>query len=76
MLGGVVIRYGQLYGPRTYYSDDLPAPPRIHVESAARRTMALLDAPSRIVVLTDEDDGGEQPRIVNPTNRRAATTHE
>ena len=39
----------------TYYPDDLPAPPRIHVEGAARRTLALLDAPSGIVVLTDDD---------------------
>ena len=54
--GGVVIRYGQLYGPGTYYPDDLPVPPRIHADDAARRTMALLDAPSGIVVLTDEDD--------------------
>jgi len=54
---GVVVRYGQLYGPGTYYPDDLPAPPRIHVEDAAGRTMALLDAPSGIMVLTDEDDG-------------------
>ena len=52
---GVVIRYGQLYGPGTYYPDDLPVPPRIHVEGAARRTMALLDAPSGIVVLADDD---------------------
>ena len=53
--GGVVVRYGQLYGPGTYYPGDLPAPPRIHAEDAAGRTMALLDAPSGIVVLTDED---------------------
>jgi len=33
-----------------------PAPSRIHVEDAAGRTMALLGAPSGIVVLTDEDD--------------------
>ncbi|MHB1519473.1 MAG: NAD-dependent epimerase/dehydratase family protein [Acidimicrobiales bacterium] len=55
--GGVVVRYGQLYGPGTYYCDYLPAPPRIRVDTAARRTMALLDAPRGIVVLTDEDDG-------------------
>lgn len=53
--GGVVVRYGQLYGPGTYYPDELPAPPRIHLDDAARRTMALLDAPSGIVVLADED---------------------
>ena len=55
--GGVVVRYGQLYGPGTYYRDDLPPPPRIHVDAAARRTMGLLDAPSGIVVLCEEDDG-------------------
>ena len=54
---GVVVRYGQLYGPGTYYPDDPPPPPRIHVDAAARRTMGLLGAPSGIVVLTDEDDG-------------------
>ena len=54
---GVVVRYGQLYGPGTYYPDDLPPQPRIHVDDAARRTMAILGAPSGIVVLTDEDDG-------------------
>ena len=55
--GGVVVRYGQLYGPGTYYPGDLPAPPRIHVDDAARRTMALLGALGGIMVLTDEDDG-------------------
>lgn len=55
--GGVVVRYGRLYGPGTYYCDDLPGPPRIHVDDAAQRTMALLDAPSGVVVFTDE---GEQ----------------
>ena len=54
---GVVVRYGQLYGPGTYYPDELPAPPRIHVDDAARRTMALLDAPCGIVVLCEGDDG-------------------
>ena len=51
--GGVVVRYGQLYGPGTYYPDDLPPPPRIHVDDAARRTMGLLEAPSGIVALLD-----------------------
>lgn len=54
--GGVVVRYGQLYGPGTYYCDDLPSPPRIHVDRAAQRTMALLDAPRGVVVLTDENE--------------------
>ena len=55
--GGVILRYGQLYGPGTYYPDEPPAPPRIHVDDAAQRTIAYLDAPSGIVVLCDGDDG-------------------
>jgi nucleoside-diphosphate-sugar epimerase len=51
--GGVVVRYGQLYGPGTYYEDQLPDPPRIEVAEAARRTLPLLDAPSGIVTLVD-----------------------
>jgi nucleoside-diphosphate-sugar epimerase len=53
--GGVVIRYGVFYGPGTYSEPGkLPAPPRIHVDEAARRTVALLDAPSGVVVVTEE----------------------
>lgn len=47
--GGVVIRYGQLYGPGTYYETEQPDPPRIHVDEAARQTVPLLEAPSGIV---------------------------
>ena len=38
---GVVIRYGQPYGPGTYCPDDLPAPPRIHGDNAAQRTWRI-----------------------------------
>ncbi len=51
--GGVVIRYGQLYGPDTYYPTDPPPPPRIHIDEAARRTMTTLEAPPGIVELVD-----------------------
>ena len=51
--GGVVIRYGQLYGPGTYFEDEPPGPPRIHVDDAARQTVPLLDAPAGIVELVD-----------------------
>lgn len=54
--GGVVLRYGQLYGPGTYHERDLPDPPRIHVDEAARRTVELLDAPSGAIVVTEADD--------------------
>jgi nucleoside-diphosphate-sugar epimerase len=51
--GGVVIRYGQLYGPGTYYETEQPPPPKLAVYEAARRTMELLDAPSGIFELVD-----------------------
>ncbi|MFD4430396.1 hypothetical protein [Nocardia sp. NPDC058497] len=51
--GGVVVRYGQFYGPGTYYESTPPEHPRIHVDSAAARTMDLLDAPSGTAVVVD-----------------------
>lgn len=51
--GGVVVRYGQFYGPGTYYESTPPEHPRIHVDSAAARTMDLLDAPTGTVVVVD-----------------------
>jgi nucleoside-diphosphate-sugar epimerase len=53
--GGVVLRYGTFYGPGTYSgSGKVPPPPRIHVDEAARRTVALLTAPSGVVVVTED----------------------
>ncbi len=54
-VGGVVIRYGQLYGPGTYYEDEPPDPPRVEVDEAARRTVALLDAGPGIVEVVQAD---------------------
>jgi nucleoside-diphosphate-sugar epimerase len=51
--GGVVIRYGQLYGPGTYYEDRIPPHPRIHVDVAANRTVPLIGAPSGVVVVVE-----------------------
>jgi nucleoside-diphosphate-sugar epimerase len=51
--GGVVLRYGQFHGPGTYFESNLPDPPRVNVETAARRTAELLDAPSSVVTITD-----------------------
>jgi nucleoside-diphosphate-sugar epimerase len=53
--GGVVVRYGRFYGPGTYYESDAPPAPRVHVDEAARRTVPLLDAPSGIVVVAEDD---------------------
>jgi UDP-glucose 4-epimerase len=52
--GGVVVRYGQLYGPGTFYEEKIPPPPRIHVDAAARRTVPLLDAESGVAVLAED----------------------
>jgi hypothetical protein len=43
---GVVLRYGRIYGPGTYYENEKPKPPRVHVNEAARRTVPALDAAS------------------------------
>lgn len=54
--GGVVVRYGTFYGPGTYSGTDRrPPPPRVHVDEAARRTVALLTAPSGVVVVAEGD---------------------
>jgi nucleoside-diphosphate-sugar epimerase len=51
--GGVVLSYGQFYGPGTYNELEVPADPRVEIERAAQRTVELLDAPSGIVVIVD-----------------------
>lgn len=52
--GGVVLRYGQFYGPGTYHEEDPGDPPRVHVAEAARRTAELLDASSGIVEIVED----------------------
>jgi NAD dependent epimerase/dehydratase family len=51
--GGVVLSYGQFYGPGTYNPETIPAEPRVQIARAAERTVELLDAPSGIVTITD-----------------------
>lgn len=52
--GGTVLRYGQFYGPGTFYPDALPVGPRIHVDAAAERTVAALDRRGGILTITDD----------------------
>jgi nucleoside-diphosphate-sugar epimerase len=59
--GGVVIRYGQLYGPGTYYEGDPPEPPRIHVDDAARQTLPALAAPPGVTLVADDRAGPAGP---------------
>ena len=51
---GVVIRYGQLYGPGTFYQITPPPPPRIHVDDAARLTLPALAVPSGVTIVVDD----------------------
>jgi hypothetical protein len=51
--GGVVLSYGQFYGPGTYNEQQIPAEPRVQIDRAAERTVELLDEPSGVVVITD-----------------------
>jgi hypothetical protein len=54
-VSGTVLRYGQFYGPGTFYENDPPPAPRIHVDDAARRTMPFLAGPRGTFTLTEED---------------------
>lgn len=51
--GGVVLRYGWLYGPGTHLGNRRVPPPRIHVDEAARRAVELLEVPSGVVVIAE-----------------------
>jgi nucleoside-diphosphate-sugar epimerase len=51
---GVVIRYGQVYGPGTYHPDTRPEPPRIHIDEAARRTLPALDLTATVLTLVED----------------------
>jgi catechol 2,3-dioxygenase-like lactoylglutathione lyase family enzyme len=50
---GVVVRYGQFYGPGTYYETEPPPHPRVHVDDAARRTLPALAAPAGVLVIAE-----------------------
>jgi nucleoside-diphosphate-sugar epimerase len=52
--GGVVLRYGRLYGPGTYFPKEPPPLPRIHVDDAARGTVAALGAPSGVFTIVED----------------------
>lgn len=50
---GVVLRYGQFYGPGTYHEAEPPDPPRIEISAAASRTVSNLDEPTGIVEIVE-----------------------
>lgn len=52
--GGVIVRYGQLYGPGTYYETSRPDPPRVEVMEAARQTLPTLHVLAGTIVVINE----------------------
>jgi nucleoside-diphosphate-sugar epimerase len=50
---GVVLRYGFLYGPGTYFNSELPPMPHVHIEGAAARTLEALVAPTGVLEIVD-----------------------
>ena len=53
--GGTVLRYGLFYGPGTFFENEPPPHPRIHVDDAARRTMPFLAGPWGTFTITDDE---------------------
>jgi nucleoside-diphosphate-sugar epimerase len=53
--GGTVLRYGLFYGPETFFENEPPPPPRIHVDDAARHTMPFLAGRRGIFTITEDD---------------------
>jgi uncharacterized protein YbjT (DUF2867 family) len=51
--GGVVLRYGQFYGPGTYHEQRPPEEPRVHIDRAAERTVEALHEPAGVIVVVD-----------------------
>lgn len=52
--GGVIVRYGRFYGPGTFGGDEPPPEPRVHLDTAARRTLpALTAAPGSILTVVE-----------------------
>jgi NAD(P)H-binding len=51
--GGVVLSYGQFYGPGTYNEQLVPEEPRVHIDRAAERTVEALGEPTGVVVIVD-----------------------
>jgi nucleoside-diphosphate-sugar epimerase len=61
--GGVVLRYGRFYGPGTYFEQEPPPAPRIHIDEAARRTVSALDARAGVVALVEDEVGRDWRRL-------------
>jgi uncharacterized protein YbjT (DUF2867 family) len=50
--GGTVVRFGQFYGPGTWYEAEPPDEPRIHIDTAARRAFEAIGSEG-VVIATE-----------------------
>ena len=57
MLEGIVLRYGFLYGPGTWFENEKRAKPVVHVDAAAHAAMLAVGRGDRGVYNIAEDDG-------------------
>jgi quercetin dioxygenase-like cupin family protein len=62
--GGVVLSYGQFYGPGTYNEQQPPNEPRVHIDRAAQRTVEALGEPTGVVVISEQLMASSQPMLV------------
>ena len=51
--GGAIIRYGQFYGPGTYYDEAPPVGPTVHIDDAATRTVVVLVTNVTLLTVAD-----------------------
>ena len=54
---GIVLRYGYLYGPGTWYPDEKRAKPALHVDAAAQAALLAVSKASPGIYNIAEDDG-------------------
>lgn len=50
---GVVLRYGQFWGPGTFHQEAPREGPHVHIDTAAERTVGLLGSPSGVIEVLD-----------------------
>jgi nucleoside-diphosphate-sugar epimerase len=54
---GIVLRYGFLYGPRTWFENEKRAKPALHVDAAAHAALLAITRGERGIYNIAEDDG-------------------
>jgi nucleoside-diphosphate-sugar epimerase len=57
MPDGIVLRYGLLYGPGTWFEKEKRGAPSLHVDAAAHAALLALTKAKRGVYNVAEDDG-------------------